>query len=455
MNLNNFDLIVIGGGSGGVRTARMGASRGLKVAIIEDTHWGGTCVNVGCVPKKLMVYASHYSHDFEDARAYGWQAESGDFDWSYFIEKKNNEISRLNGIYIKLLESAGVTVINGRGHIEGPNEVSVNGQSYSAERILIAVGGQPFVPSVPGAEHCITSDEVFFLDERPQSVVIVGGGFIALEFACILAGMGSDVTLLYRGELFLRGFDKDLRERMVPAIKNLGIDLKLSTDIDRIELENSAEVNGKRQVFTNAGDEISADQVFYATGRVPRTEGLWDDSVQIDTNKKGEVLVDNNFQTSLKSIFALGDVVGRMALTPVATAEAMALLDFWLEDKEVNIDYSIIPSAVFTQPNLSTVGITEEQAVEEGLPIKVFETDFKHMKHSFTGREERVYMKMIVHAENDKVLGVHALGPDVGEMIQGVAVAITSGVTKADFDQTIGIHPTMAEELVTLRSERS
>lgn len=449
--MDNFDLIVIGGGSGGVRAARMAASRGFSVAIAEDTHWGGTCVNVGCVPKKLMVYASHFSHDFEDARSYGWEVNAGGFNWQHFMKKKDAEISRLNGIYVTLLENAGVKVIDGRGYISGPNSVEVGGQSYGAKRILIAVGGEPFMPNIPGDEHCISSDQVFFLPEQPKSIVMVGGGFIALEFASILAGMGTAVTLLYRSELFLRGFDKDLRERMVPAIRNLGIDLRLSTDIDRVDLSEA----GQRLVSVSDGTKIAVDQVFYATGRVPRTKDLWADTVQIDTAKNGAVLVDDNFQSSVPSIFALGDVVGRMALTPVATAEAMAMVDYWMEGKSVDIDYSIIPSAVFTQPNISTAGMTEDRAIEQNVPVRIFETDFKHMKHSLTGRDDRIYIKMVVHADTDKVLGVHAIGPDVGEMIQTAAVAITAGATKAHFDRTIGIHPTMAEELVTMRTERT
>jgi glutathione reductase (NADPH) len=449
--LDNFDLIVIGGGSGGVRAARMAATLGFSVAIIEDTHWGGTCVNVGCVPKKLMVYASHYAHEFEDARSYGWQVEAGEFNWQHFMQKKDAEIGRLNGIYVRLLENSGVKVIDGRGHISGPNTVVVGDQTYSADRILIAVGGKPFMPNLPGSEHCISSDQIFFLPEQPKSVVMVGGGFIALEFACILAGMGTKVTLLYRGELFLRGFDKDVREKMVPAIRDLGIDLRLSSDIDHIDLNDV----GQRVVSVNDGTEIVADQVFFATGRIPRTEGLWADSLQINTDKSGAVLVDDNFESSEPSIFALGDVVGRLALTPVATAEAMAMVDYWIEGKAVDIDYSIIPAAVFTQPNVSTVGMTEDQAIEQSVPVKIFEADFKHMKHSLTGRDDRIFMKMLVHAETDKVLGLHAIGPDVGEMIQAAAVAITAGATKAHFDRTIGIHPTMAEELVTMRTERA
>ena len=449
--MDNFDLIVIGGGSGGVRAARTAATRGLKVAIVEDTHWGGTCVNVGCVPKKLMVYASHFSHEFEDARAFGWSVKSGNFDWHHFMQKKDAEISRLNEIYLRLLDKAGVTIISGRGFIEDASTVVVGEDKYFTERILIAVGGEPFMPEVPGAEHCITSDQVFFLPEQPESVVIVGGGFIALEFACILAGMGSSVTLMYRGELFLRGFDRDIRERMVMAIKGLGIDLRLSTDIDEVAIAE----NGRKIVRTNSGIQIETDQVFYATGRVPRTKNLWSDKLSIETTKQGAILVDGNFRSSDASVFALGDAVGRMTLTPVATAEAMALVDYWIEGKSVDINYSIIPSAVFTQPSVSTVGLTEDDADRSGIPVRVFETDFKHLKHNLTDRKnERIYMKMLVHKETDKVLGVHAIGPDVGEMIQGVAVAITAGATKADFDKTIGIHPTMAEELVTLRTER-
>ncbi len=448
--MDNFDLIVIGGGSGGVRAARTAAGKGFKVAIIEDTHWGGTCVNVGCVPKKLMVYASHFPHDFHNAEQYGWDLTAGDFDWSAFMQKKDAEINRLNSIYLRLLDNAGVTIINGRGFIEDKNIVRVGEQKYRTERILIAVGGEPFLPEVPGVEHCISSDQIFFLPQRPDSVVIVGGGFIALEFACILQGMGSAVTLVYRGELFLRGFDRDLREQMVKVIENAGIDLRLSTQVETVALSTDA----KRSVSLSDNTQLDVDQVFYATGRVPRTRDLWSDKVQINTSPSGEVLVDKNFQSSEPGIFALGDVVGRMPLTPVATAEAMALVDYWLEGKEVDLDYRFIPSAVFTQPNLSTVGLTEEQAVEEGIPLKVYQTDFKQLKHTLTDSNERIFLKMLVHRDTDRVLGVHAIGPDAGEMIQGVAVAITAGATKADFDRTIGIHPTIAEELVTLRTER-
>lgn len=452
--MDKFDLVVIGGGSGGVRAARMASQRGMRVAIVEDTHWGGTCVNVGCVPKKLMVYASHFSHEFEDAREYGWEVAAGKFNWSHFIERKNTEIERLNGIYVRLLESAGVQVINGRGVVECPGQVRVETSeghlTLQAEKILLAVGGKPFVPDIPGAELAISSDQVFYLPEQPEKVVIVGGGFIALEFACILAGMGSKVTLLYRRDLFLRGFDRDLRERMVDAVRRSGVEVKFNTDVESIQPGDDE----TRLVNTSTGEQLQASQVFFATGRIPRTDGLFGSGVNVELAKGGEVIVDDNFETSVPGIFALGDVVGRLALTPVALAEAMALLDYWFDGKAVNINYELIPSAVFTQPNLSTVGLTEEQAVSRNIPFKVFEADFKHMKYSLTSREDRVYLKMLVHAETDKVLGVHAIGPDVGEMIQTAAVAMQAGATKADFDRTVGIHPTMAEELVTMRTPR-
>ncbi len=449
-----FDLVVVGGGSGGVRAARMAAARGWNVAIVEDTHWGGTCVNVGCVPKKLMVYASHFSHAFEDAREYGWQVESGEFNWTHFINKKNAEIERLNGIYVRMLENAGVKVFNGRGVVESTGVVRIESDGgdsrLEAERILLAVGGTPFIPDLPGSELAISSDQVFYLPRQPKKVVIVGGGFIALEFACILAGMGSQVTLMYRRDLFLRGFDRDLREKLVPAMQANGVDVRFNTDVQSIE----AGQGEARLVHTNQGEQLEVDQVFYATGRVPRTEGLFDPNVSVATSDSGEILVNENFETSQPGMFALGDVVGRMALTPVALAEAMALLDHWFEGKPVDINYELIPTAVFTQPNLSTVGLTEEQAQQRDIPLTVYETDFKHMKYSLTSREERVYLKMLVHAETGRVLGVHAMGPDAGEMIQSVAVAMQASATKAHFDRTVGIHPTMAEELVTLRTPR-
>lgn len=448
-NQFDFDLFVIGGGSGGVRAARMWAAEGNRVAVAEDTHWGGTCVNVGCVPKKLFVFASHYSHDFEDAKAYGWNIGETSFDWSRLIANKNTEIERLNGIYTRLLDGAGATQINGRARITGPNQVSVGDQSYSAERILIATGGQPFIPKFPGSDLAISSDDAFFLDELPESIVMVGGGYISLEFACIFNGLGSKVDLIYRGDLFLRGFEQDLREKLADEMTKQGISLHFNEDITGIVDEA-----GRRSISLKSGGSLVADQVFYATGRVPRTQDLWPESMDINTKPNGAIVIDSNFQTTEPSIYALGDVVGNMALTPVATAEAMTLLRHFRTGEDVNFDYTNIPAAVFTSPNLSTVGLTEQQALDQGFDFDVFESGFRHLKHTLTGRDERIYMKMIVDKQSDKVLGAHMMGPEAGEVIQSVAVAIKAGATKAIFDQTIGIHPTMAEELVTMRVAR-
>lgn len=449
----DFDLFVIGGGSGGVRAARMWAADGQRVAVAEDTHWGGTCVNVGCVPKKLFVYASHYSHDFDDAQAYGWNLGETSFDWSRLIANKNKEIERLNGIYTRLLENAGATMINGRAHIAGAHKVVVGEKTYSAEKILIAVGGTPFIPEFPGSDLAINSDDAFFLEDFPKSIVMVGGGYIALEFACIFKGLGAKVDLIYRGDLFLRGFEQDLREKLAEEMSKQGISLHFNEEITSI-----AEVGGpegkQKCCELLSGQNIVSDQVFYATGRIPRTEGLWAEDLPIETQSNGAIVIDANFQTSVPGIYALGDVVGNMALTPVATAEAMALLRHFRTGEDVHFDYQNIPAAVFTSPNLSTVGYTEQQAQTEGIDYQVFETGFRHLKHTLTGRDERIYMKLIVDKASDKVIGAHMMGPEAGEVIQSIAVAIKAGATKAVFDQTIGIHPTMAEEFVTLRTPR-
>ena len=446
----DFDLFVIGGGSGGVRAARMWAAEGNEVAIAEDTHWGGTCVNVGCVPKKLFVYASHFSHDFEDAEAYGWNVGNSSFDWSRLIANKNKEISRLNDIYTNLLESAGATMIDDRAVIVGPNTVGVGGDVYTARRILIAVGGEPFMPDLPGSELAISSDDAFFLDEFPESVLMVGGGYIALEFACIFKGLGARVDVVYRGDLFLRGFEQDLREKLADEMQKQGINLHFNEQI--LSVTESA---GERHSQLESGQSIVSDQVFYATGRVPRTENLWPENMNIETRPNGAVIVDGNFQTSEPGIYALGDVVGNRALTPVATAEAMSLLKHFRTGGDVDFEYENIPAAVFTSPNLATVGLTEQKARDQGIDIDVYETGFRHLKHSLTKRDEGIYMKLIVDKVSDKVVGAHMMGPEAGEVIQSVAVAIKAGATKTLFDQTIGIHPTMAEELVTLRLPRS
>ena len=433
-----------------MRAARMWAAEGHRVAVAEDTHWGGTCVNVGCVPKKLFVFASHYSHDFEDARGYGWDLARPSFDWSRLIENKNREIERLNGIYEQLLGDAGVSMINARAKIVGPNQVEANDKTYSSERILIATGGEPFIPQFPGSHLAISSDEAFFLDRFPESVVMVGGGFIALEFACIFNGLGAKVDLVYRNDLFLRGFDLDLRTKLADEMQKQGIGLHFQEEVVSIQEEG-----GIKCATLNSGQVLSADQVFYATGRTPRTNDLWPEDMLLETQNNGAIIVNQNFQTSVPSVYALGDVVGNMALTPVAIAEAMALLEHLRTGEDANFTYDNIPAAVFTNPNLATVGLAEHQAKEAGIDFQVFETGFRHLRHTLTGRDERVYMKLIVNSADDRVIGAHMLGPEAGEVIQSVAIAIKCKATKAVFDQTIGIHPTMAEELVTMRTPRS
>lgn len=448
----DLDLFVIGGGSGGVRAARMMASSGMKVAIAEDTHWGGTCVNVGCVPKKLFVYASHYSHEFEDSQAYGWDAEVSGFNWSRLLENKDREIERLNGIYIRLLENAGVSLINGRATIVDQNTVEVNGEKFTADKILIAVGGEPYIPPVEGAEYVINSDSAFYLNAFPRTISIVGGGYIACEFACIFRGLGAEVNLIYRSDLVLRGFEEDLRTRIQKEMEKQGINVMLNEEVESISTSVAEE--GAKTLMLKSGTRIETSEVFYATSRSPRTKNLWSGDLNIETNAKGEIAVNSNFQTSVSSIYALGDVVGRMGLTPVATAEAMALLRHFESGEPVVMDYQNIPSAVFTTPNLATVGLTEQQVIDLGVNYKVFEADFRQLKHTLTNRDERVYIKLVVESDTDLVVGAHMMGPDAGEVIQSVAVAIKAGATKANFDETIGIHPTIAEELVTLRTPR-
>ncbi|MEQ9022707.1 MAG: glutathione-disulfide reductase [Pseudomonadales bacterium] len=446
----DYDLFVIGGGSGGVRAARLWASEGRRVAIAEDRSWGGTCVNLGCVPKKLFVFASHYSHDFEDAKNYGWDlAGTPAFNWSRLLENKDQEIRRLNSIYIRLLETAGADMLNGRAKIIGANEIEVNERRYSAERILIATGGRPFIPDFPGSDLAISSDEAFHLKTFPQSILIVGGGFIALEFACIYNGLGARVDLVYRRDLFLRGFDLDLREHIADEMRKQGINLRFNEDVKEISPKGDL-----KQVALKSGEQLDVEQVFYAIGRQPRTDDLWQEELLIKTEADGSIAIDDCFRTSIPSIYALGDVVGKKALTPVATAEAMALLEYFRTGESPKFDYHNIPLAVFTTPNMATVGLSEAEAQEQGFVYHVFETDFKHLKHTLTGRDERVYIKLIVDKPTDRVIGAHMMGPEAGEVIQSVAIAIKARATKADFDQTIGIHPTMAEELVTLRSPR-
>ena len=443
----DYDLFVIGAGSGGVRASRMASSLGAKVAVAEDRYLGGTCVNVGCVPKKLMVYASHFSEDFENAEGFGWSVGARTFDWAALIAAKDKEISRLNDIYANLLDGAGVDLINGTASLEDAHTVRVGDKTYSAERILVAPGGWPSVPEIPGNEHIITSNEVFHLKELPERVLVVGGGYIAVEFAGIFNGLGRKVTQLYRGPMFLRGFDDDIREYLAGEIVKKGIDLRLNSNIASIE-----KLAGGYKAILEDGSSIDTDLIMYATGRHPKTEGLGLEKAGVELAKNGAIIVDEDFKTNVDNIYALGDVIDRVALTPVAIGEAMALVHNIYASENNRMDYRDIPTAVFSQPNIGTAGLTEAQAREKYGAVDIYKSEFRPMKHTLSGSDERSFMKLIVDKASDRVVGVHMVGAEAGEMMQGIGIALKAGATKADFDATVGIHPTSAEEFVTMRT---
>lgn len=448
---NEYDLLVIGAGSGGVRAARMAAALGKKVAVVEDRYLGGTCVNVGCVPKKLFVYASHFSEDFHDAAAYGWTVQQpAGFNWATLRDNKTKEIERLNGVYADLLANSGAQLIEGHARLLDAHTVAVGDDEYKAAAILIAVGGWPFVPTFPGSEYAITSNEVFYLETLPKKLLIVGGGYIAVEFAGIFNGLGVATELAYRRDLFLRGFDQDVRVFVRDEMEKKGVQLSFNTDVQRID----PEPDGSLRVTLSGGRETVVDKVLYATGRKPKTEGLGLEAAGVQVSSGGEILVNERFQTNVPSIYALGDVVGRMQLTPVALAEAMALVGYLYQERKSPVNYELIPTAVFSQPNIGTVGFTEEQACAAGHDIDVYLSQFRPLKHTLSGSNERCLMKMIVSRENERVLGLHMVGAEAGEIMQGFAVALKAGATKTQFDQTIGIHPTAAEEFVTMRQPR-
>lgn len=444
----DFDLLVIGAGSGGVRASRMAAAEGANVAVAEGRFLGGTCVNVGCVPKKLFVYGAHYHEDFEDAKGYGWTVEGVSFDWQVLRDNKTREIERLNGVYENLLNHAGVELIIGYAVLIDQHTVEVGDKRYTAERILVAPGSKAFVPEFPGSEHAITSDEAFYLERFPKRVIVVGGGYIAVEFAGIFAGLGADTVLSYRGDLFLRGFDNDVRKSLRDEMLKKQINLKFNSTISKIEKLQDEQL----QVTWQDGTTEIVDAVMYATGRVPNTEDLGLKQAGVELAENGAIKVDENFQTSVSTIYALGDVIDRFQLTPVALAEAMALVGHLYKGQPVVMDYSNIATAVFSQPNIGTVGLTEEQARKQCSHVMIYKSGFRHMKHTLSGRDERVFMKLVVDGDSDRVMGCHMVGPDAGEIIQGLAIALKAGATKAIFDQTIGIHPTAAEEFVTMRT---
>ncbi len=446
MSKYKYDLFVIGAGSGGVRAARMSASLGAHVAIAEDRYLGGTCVNVGCVPKKLFVYASHVAEELENARSFGWSIEKSNFDWSTLISNKNTEIKRLNGVYKKLLDKTGVETIHGRATLVDEHTVEVNGEHITAERLLVATGGWPSIPDIPGKENVISSNEAFFLESLPEKIIIVGGGYIAVEFAGIFHGLGVDTTLLYRGPLFLRGFDHDVREALAKEMHKKGIKIKFNSNINKIEKSEN-----KLNVMLEDGQQLETNQILYATGRKPLTNNLGLEKVGIELDENNAIKVNDEYQTNVSSIYAIGDVTNRVNLTPVALAEGMILAKRFYGNEEKKVDYSDIPTCVFSQPNIGTVGLTEEEARKKYNNIEIYKSSFRPMKQSLSDSNEKTFMKMVVDKASDRVIGVHMLGPDAGEIIQGIGIALKAGATKEVFDSTIGIHPTAAEEFVTMR----
>ena len=447
MSKYDFDLFVIGAGSGGVRASRISAGYGARVAVAEASYLGGTCVNLGCVPKKLMVYASSFSAAATDAAGFGWTVPAPTFDWPIFIANKDREIERLNGIYRRLLEDSGVRIVEGRARLLDRNTVEVNGERFTTERVLIATGGRPFIPPIPGAELGITSDQVFHLEKQPKKIAIMGGGYIAVEFAGIFNGLGTEVMLNYRGPLFLRGFDDDLRSTLAEEMTKRGIDLRFNSLVERIECTGD-----KYAVTLNSGEVIETDELLCAIGRVPNTAGLGLEEIGVDLTERGAVVVDENLESSVSGVYAIGDCIDRVALTPVALAEGMAIAERLYNDNPTVVDYTNIPSAVFSQPNIGTVGLTEAEARKDGFDVEIYRSTFRPMVHTMSGRNEKTMMKLVVDRKTDRVLGVHMVGPDAGEIIQGMAVALKAGATKATFDSTIGIHPTAAEEFVTMRT---
>lgn len=446
----DYDLIVIGAGSGGVRAARISASYGAKVAVIEESRPGGTCVIRGCVPKKLLVYGASFASEFEDAAGFGWDIGATSHDWGKLIAAKDKEIDRLEGIYRNLLANAGADLIEGRGIVTGPHEVTVGDKSYSAERILVAVGGWPYLPNVTGLEeHAITSNELLDLKERPDSIVIHGAGYIALEFASLLNALGTKVHLIYRADLPLRGFDEDVRQHVTKAMAERGVQLHPNTNITSVTGEGNHKI-----VALDTGEALQVDVVMGATGRLPKTTGLGLAEQGVEMMANGAIKVDERSQSSVASIFAVGDATDRVNLTPVAIGEGHAFADSFYGNKPRLMSHDKIASAVFCMPQIASVGLSQAEA-EEKEAVTIFESRFRAMRNTLSGRQEQSYMKLIVGAETDLVLGVHMVGPDSAEIMQGIAIAVKMGATKADFDAVVGIHPTAAEEFVTMRTPKA
>ncbi|MGD9669720.1 MAG: glutathione-disulfide reductase [Hyphomicrobiaceae bacterium] len=450
---HEFDLFVIGGGSGGVRAARIAARHGARVALAESDRYGGTCVIRGCVPKKLLVYASRFADDFADSAGFGWTVETPRFDWAALIAAKDREIARLEGLYQSTLRNAGVTLYSEYATLAGPTMVRLDksGQDVHARKILVATGGVPFVePDLEGREHVITSNEAFHLERLPERIVIVGGGYIAVEFAGIFSGLGAETTIVYRGDKILRGFDEDLRDALTEAYQAKGIRILTGHTIPKVD----ATADGKRVHFDN-GSMLEADVVMYATGRVPNVKGLGLAAVGVECGWNGHVVVDEEFRSSVPSIYAVGDVTDKPQLTPVAIRDGHAFADREFAGMTRDIDYEMVPTAVFSSPEIGTVGLPEHLAAERVHALDIYVSRFRPMRATLAGRQERTMMKLVVDRESQRVLGCHVFGPDAAEMVQMAAIAMRMGARKSDFDRTMPLHPSAAEELVTMRTKRA
>ena len=448
----DYDLFVIGGGSGGVRASRLAAQTGACVAIAEEYGFGGTCVIRGCIPKKLFVYASHYTEDFEDAAGYGWTIPTPHFDWNTLVANKNKEIARLEGLYRQNVKAAGVEIIMDRAVFEDEHTIRLvkENRTVTAKHILIATGGRPSrdTGGAPGAEHCITSNEAFYLEKFPRRIVIAGGGYIAVEFAHIFHGLGAEVTLLYRGPKILRGFDEDMRDALTDSMNARGIRVVVDRVLKRIDKRD-----GEVFAFTDKDEMIETDDVMLAIGRVPNTADMGLNKIGLKLGKRGRVEVDKYSRTNIEHIYAIGDVTDRMALTPVAIHEAMSFVKTVFDGVPTPVDHTFVPTAVFSQPEIGTVGMTEHSALAHGHAIDVYKSSFRPLKNTLSGRDERALFKLIVDSKDNRVLGCHIFGPEAAEIVQIVAVAMKMGATKADFDATIALHPSVAEELVTMRTK--
>ncbi len=472
----DYDLFVIGAGSGGTRAARIAAGHGARVAVAEERFLGGTCVNVGCIPKKLFVYASHFAEDFEDAAGFGWRGPTASssggrpgiaaFDWPTLVANKDREIGRLNGIYRGLIEGAGARLFDARATIAGPHAICVDGSMVSARHILVATGGEPTLPDIPGIEHAIRSDDVFHLERLPERLIVVGGGYIAVELAGVFAGLGVEVTQIYRGPLFLRGFDDDIRRGLAEEMRRRGVGLRFDTNVVAIErVADGGPAGGGVRAWLAAGgggggpdpgsgaeaETLDADLILYATGRHPNTAGLGLRNAGVAMAPNGAVLVDVWSRSNVEHIWAVGDVTDRINLTPVAIREGHCFAETVFNDNPISPDHEDVPTAVFSQPAIGTCGLTETEAMARHPALDVYLSTFRPLKHTLSGRDQRSVMKLLVDAVTDRVVGCHLLDPDAAEIVQGVGIAMKCGATKAQFDRTMAIHPTAAEEIVTMR----